>query len=364
MFRAFALEKEDPPVRCSSPVGLHEAEAVLVGQVEPRLDLASPLRRELQSHVAVLFPRSFDARGGTVHEAADSRDNGRANRFTRNKQLAADGLDWEPPGRLIDQRERKSVLRALERELLISIHDFDYLTAVRERQSIALQDLRRRIQPAIELGDLFGENVLHKTPRVIGALGSRAPFKPDIGILSHVGANFVSRFDNIEIALQLFEHDIAFPKRSKKPLLTMRRQDIRFGRAMKSFLSEGRQVTRCKHSPMATRVSIANVARFSVGTVAIVWALLGLGDALAAGMGRGVDGAVVAAVIVNAALILSGFLAFARLRFWRVAMIVCTVAVTVDRVVGILGTGDWWLALSSIAMLAAIIGISAIARGT
>jgi len=114
---------------------------------------------------------------------------------------------------------------------------------------------------------------------------------------------------------------------------------------------------------MATRVSIANVARFSVGIVAIVWALLGLGDALAAGMGRGVDGAVVAAVIVNAALILSGFSAFARLRFWRSAMIVSTVAVAADRVVGILGTGDWWLVLSSVAMLAAVIGISAVARG-
>jgi hypothetical protein len=113
---------------------------------------------------------------------------------------------------------------------------------------------------------------------------------------------------------------------------------------------------------MATRVSLANIARFSVGILAIVWALLGLGDALAAGMGRGFDMTVVAAVMVNGALIVAALFAFARARFWRAAIVVSTTAVTADRVVSVLGTGDWWLALSSVAMLAAVIGISSIGR--
>lgn len=114
---------------------------------------------------------------------------------------------------------------------------------------------------------------------------------------------------------------------------------------------------------MATRVSLANIARFSVGVVAIVWALLGLGDALAAGMGRGIDVSVGVAVVVNGALIVSALFAFARTRFWRVAIVASTIAVTADRVVGILGTGDWWLVLSSVAMLVAVVGISSVGRG-
>jgi hypothetical protein len=113
---------------------------------------------------------------------------------------------------------------------------------------------------------------------------------------------------------------------------------------------------------MATRVSLANVARIAVGIVAIVWALLGLGDALAAGMGRVIDLAVIAAVIVNCLLVVAGSFALIRFRFWYAALITATLLVTVDRVLGIIGTGDWWLGLSSVAMLLAIVGISAVAR--
>lgn len=113
---------------------------------------------------------------------------------------------------------------------------------------------------------------------------------------------------------------------------------------------------------MATRLSLAHISRVSVGIVAIVWALLGLGDALAAGMGRGADPAVVAALILNPLLIASAVLAFVKARFWRALMIAVTIAVTADRIVQILGTGDWWLAASSIAMLLAIIGISSVAK--
>jgi hypothetical protein len=115
---------------------------------------------------------------------------------------------------------------------------------------------------------------------------------------------------------------------------------------------------------MATRVSVANVARIAVGAVAIIWALLGLGDALAAWMGRGVDLAVAAAVITNGLLIVAAFLTFARARLWFATMIVTTALVTVDRILAILGTGDWWLGLSSIAMFIAVCGISAVARDT
>jgi hypothetical protein len=115
---------------------------------------------------------------------------------------------------------------------------------------------------------------------------------------------------------------------------------------------------------MATRVSLANIARIAVGVVAIVWALLGIGDALAAGMGRVVDVAVVAAVIVNGLLIVAALLTFMRFRFWYPTLIVCTVLVTIDRLLGVVSAGDWWLGLNSVAMLIAVVGISMVARGT
>jgi hypothetical protein len=115
---------------------------------------------------------------------------------------------------------------------------------------------------------------------------------------------------------------------------------------------------------MATRVSLANVARIAVGVVAIVWALLGIGDALAAGMGRAMDAAAVAAVIVNGLLVVTALLTFVRFRFWYPLLIVCTVFVTIDRLLGVAAAGDWWLGLSSVAMLLAVVGISMVARDT
>jgi hypothetical protein len=115
---------------------------------------------------------------------------------------------------------------------------------------------------------------------------------------------------------------------------------------------------------MATRVSLANVARIAVGVVAIVWALLGLGDALAAGMGRAVDVTVIAAVIANGLLIVAALLTFVRFRFWYPTLIVCTVLVTIDRLLGVAGAGDWWLGLNSLAMLLAVVGISMVGRDT
>lgn len=113
---------------------------------------------------------------------------------------------------------------------------------------------------------------------------------------------------------------------------------------------------------MATPISIANVARVSVGVVATIWALLGLGDALAAATAHGVDALVAAALGANAALIAGAAMAFANLRNWRAVVVGATVAVTAERILYILGTGDYLVALSSVVMLAAVIGISAVAR--
>jgi hypothetical protein len=113
---------------------------------------------------------------------------------------------------------------------------------------------------------------------------------------------------------------------------------------------------------MATRVSLANVARISVGVIAMAWALLGLGDALAAGMGRSVDFGVIAAVIANGLLIAAAISVFFRFHYWYAALVAATVVVTADRLLTVVGTADWWLGLSSVAMLLAVLGISAVAR--
>ena len=115
---------------------------------------------------------------------------------------------------------------------------------------------------------------------------------------------------------------------------------------------------------MATRVSLANVARVAVGIVAMAWALLGLGDALAAGMGRSLDVSVIAAVIVNGLLIAAAASVFVRYRYWYAALVVSTVLVTADRLLQVVSSGDWWLGLSSVAMLFAVLGIAWVGRGS
>jgi hypothetical protein len=113
---------------------------------------------------------------------------------------------------------------------------------------------------------------------------------------------------------------------------------------------------------MATRISLATIARVCAGLVAAVWALLGLGSALAAGTGHGFDAFVAIAVAVNLALALSAVFAFTNMRNWRAAMILSLVAVTVERIIYILGSGDLWLAVSSVAMLVAVVGIVLVAQ--
>lgn len=113
---------------------------------------------------------------------------------------------------------------------------------------------------------------------------------------------------------------------------------------------------------MATPISIANIARAAVGVVTTIWALLGLGDAFAAATGHGIDALVAAAIAVNLALIAGAVMAFANAPRWRAVAIVAMAVVTAERIVYVLGTGDYLLALSSLVMLVAVIGICAVAR--
>ncbi|MBV8204546.1 MAG: hypothetical protein JO195_05920, partial [Candidatus Eremiobacteraeota bacterium] len=53
---------------------------------------------------------------------------------------------------------------------------------------------------------------------------------------------------------------------------------------------------------MATPISIANIARVAAGALALVWALVALGEALAALTARGVD-VLLAAEIATAVLL-------------------------------------------------------------
>jgi hypothetical protein len=113
---------------------------------------------------------------------------------------------------------------------------------------------------------------------------------------------------------------------------------------------------------MATRISIANIARVSVGVVVTVWAALGLGDALAAATARGIDPFVALEIAVNAVLAGAAVMAFAGSRRWRAANMLAMVAVTLVRLYSVLGTGDYLLGAASIAMLAAVVGIAVVAK--
>ena len=113
---------------------------------------------------------------------------------------------------------------------------------------------------------------------------------------------------------------------------------------------------------MATPISIANIARVSVGVVTTIWALLGLGDAFAAATGHGIDALVTAAIAVNLALVAAAVMAFASAPRWRAVVIAAMAVVSAERIVYVLGTGDYVLALSGVVMLAAVIGICAVAR--
>ncbi len=113
---------------------------------------------------------------------------------------------------------------------------------------------------------------------------------------------------------------------------------------------------------MAKRISLASIARVSAGAITIIWALLGLGNALAAVTGHGLDALIGIGAAVNIALIVSAILAFTNARAWRAVMIASMLAVTADRIVNILGADDYLLALSSVVMLIAVAGITMVAR--
>ncbi len=115
---------------------------------------------------------------------------------------------------------------------------------------------------------------------------------------------------------------------------------------------------------MATPISIANIARVAVGVVATLWAVLGLGDALAAATAHGLDVLVAVEIGTNAALLGGAVMAFANLRSWRAVVIASMAAVTLVRLYSVLGTNDYLLIVSCVAMLAAIIGIAAVAKMT
>lgn len=114
--------------------------------------------------------------------------------------------------------------------------------------------------------------------------------------------------------------------------------------------------------PMATPISIANIARVAAGVVTTLWALLGLGDALAAVTARAPDGLLAFAIAAHVALLAGAAMAFAGLRRWRPVVIVAMVAVTAYRFVSVLGTGDYLLAITAVAMLVAVLAIAAVAR--
>ncbi|MBV8460242.1 MAG: hypothetical protein JO009_05070 [Candidatus Eremiobacteraeota bacterium] len=112
---------------------------------------------------------------------------------------------------------------------------------------------------------------------------------------------------------------------------------------------------------MATPISIANIARVAAGALALVWALVALGEALAALTARGVD-VLLAAEIATAALLATGALmSFGRRRWWRFVLVIAAAALTVVRLVSVLGTGDTLLVATSVAMFVAIAVVAAVA---
>lgn len=113
---------------------------------------------------------------------------------------------------------------------------------------------------------------------------------------------------------------------------------------------------------MATPIALYNIARFCAGAVALLWSLLGLGDALAALTTQHIDVLIAAALVVNTALAISAILAFVNARRWRPAMIGNIAAVTIVRILPAFPTHDYLSVAVSVAMLVAIVGIVAAAR--
>lgn len=112
---------------------------------------------------------------------------------------------------------------------------------------------------------------------------------------------------------------------------------------------------------MAIPISIANIARVAAGCVAMLWALIGIGDALAAVTARGLDTLLAAEIIAGCALAVGAATALTRRWRWRPLVIAAVAALTVVRLLSALGTADALLAGTSIAMFLAITLIVAVA---
>ena len=107
---------------------------------------------------------------------------------------------------------------------------------------------------------------------------------------------------------------------------------------------------------MAKKIPNPGIARYGAATGAAIWAVLGLGNAYATGLGRGVDAFVVAAVVVNVALIIAAALAFVNAPSWRVALFGAALVVTFDRVVNAVGTNASGLTIISSVIIVLALG--------
>ncbi len=131
----------------------------------------------------------------------------------------------------------------------------------------------------------------------------------------------------------------------------------------KLFYDKVRLQTTANSRSVSKKIPNPSIARYAAALAAALWAVLGLGNAYATGLGRGVDSFVILAVIVNVALIIAAALAFVNAHIWRIALIVEVAAVTLDRIINVIGTGANALTMaSSVIVLLALIGITLMAR--
>ncbi|MDQ6780831.1 MAG: hypothetical protein M3Z37_06735 [Candidatus Eremiobacteraeota bacterium] len=114
---------------------------------------------------------------------------------------------------------------------------------------------------------------------------------------------------------------------------------------------------------MSRKIPNPSIARYAAVVAAALWAVLGLANAYATGLGRGVDAFVIVAIVVNVALIIAAALTFVNASYWRIALIVALTIVTLDRILNVIGTGANGLTVvSSVFVLVALITISLMAR--
>jgi hypothetical protein len=114
---------------------------------------------------------------------------------------------------------------------------------------------------------------------------------------------------------------------------------------------------------VSRRIPNPSIARFAAAIAAALWAMLGLGNAYATGLGRGVDAFVIVAVIANVALIIAAALAFVNAQRWRVALIVAASVVTADRILNVIGTSSNGLTIfSSAIVLVALVAMAQMAN--